>query len=337
MTRLSVNVNKIALLRNSRGRNFPDVTAFAARCLELGAHGITLHPRPDQRHARYSDVEKLKPVCDSHGAELNVEGYPAEDFLAVVKKVRPAQCTLVPDAPGQITSDHGWDLAAHAGLLRSTIAGLKNAGIRVSLFVDYDNPRIGDAAALGADRVELYTEPYAEHFGTPRGDAVFQGCADAAAAAQRAGLGVNAGHDLNLQNLPRFLQIPGILEVSIGHALIVECNRIRHRTDHPRLCRHRRARGHTFGEQAMSVLFAFLHHVAAFVLFATLVVELVLIRGELSVWSARKLKRADFIYGIAAGAIVVIGGAIVVIGLVRVHYFEKGPAYYAQSAPFIAR
>lgn len=223
MTQLSVNINKIALLRNSRGRNFPDLTAFAARCLELGAHGITLHPRPDQRHARYSDVEQLKPLCDSHGCELNVEGYPTAGFLAVVKRVLPAQCTLVPDAPGQLTSDHGWDLRGQAELLRGVISDLKDHGIRVSLFIDHDNPDIGAAARLGADRIELYTEPYAEHFGTRQGDAVFQGFLTAAAAAQKTGLGVNAGHDLNLHNLPRFLQIPGILEVSIGHALIVEC------------------------------------------------------------------------------------------------------------------
>jgi pyridoxine 5-phosphate synthase len=223
MTQLSVNINKIALLRNSRGRNFPDVAAFAARCLQLGAHGITLHPRPDQRHARYADVAALKAVCDQHGCELNVEGYPAEEFLAVVKQTRPAQCTLVPDAPGQLTSDHGWDLVKQADLLKGAAAGLKALGIRVSLFVDFDNPDIEAAAELGADRVELYTEPYAEHYGTAHGETVLQGFARAAAAARKAGLGVNAGHDLNLQNLAEFLQIPGILEVSIGHALIVDC------------------------------------------------------------------------------------------------------------------
>ncbi len=223
MTQLSVNINKIALLRNSRGRNFPDVLAFAKRCLELGAHGITLHPRPDQRHARYADAEQLKPVCDARGGELNIEGYPTEDFLALVKRVRPAQCTLVPDTPGQLTSDHGWDLISQADLLRNTIAGLKHAGVRVSLFVDHDHSDLGAAAKLGADRVELYTEPYAEHFGTPRGDALLEDFRKAAATAQLAGLGVNAGHDLNLQNLPGFLRIPGILEVSIGHALIAEC------------------------------------------------------------------------------------------------------------------
>ncbi len=223
MTKLSVNINKIALLRNSRGRNFPDVNAFAARCLRLGAHGITLHPREDQRHARYSDVEALAALCKEHGSELNVEGFPGDQFLAVVKRVRPAQCTLVPDAPGQITSDHGWDIRKQAGLLRGVVADLKALGIRVSLFVDHDYPALEAACEVGADRVELYTEPYAEHFGTPQGDAILEGFRRAAERAQQLGLGVNAGHDLNLQNLPRFLQIPGILEVSIGHALVVEC------------------------------------------------------------------------------------------------------------------
>jgi pyridoxine 5-phosphate synthase len=223
MTKLSVNINKIALLRNSRGRNFPDVAAFATRCLQLGAHGITLHPRPDQRHARDSDAVELKAVCAAHGRELNVEGYPAPAFMELVKRVRPAQCTLVPDAPGQLTSDHGWDLKREAAGLRAAIAELRPLGIRVSLFIDYECPDIAAATDLGADRVELYTEPYAEHFGTAQGETILQGFARAAATARGAGLGVNAGHDLNLANLARFLEIPGILEVSIGHALIVEC------------------------------------------------------------------------------------------------------------------
>jgi pyridoxine 5-phosphate synthase len=223
MTKLSVNINKIALLRNSRGRNFPDVAAFAKRCLQLGAHGITLHPRPDQRHARDSDAVELKALCTAHRSELNVEGYPAPAFMELVKRVRPAQCTLVPDAPGQLTSDHGWDLKRQAADLRVAVAELKPLGIRVSLFVDYECPDIAAAKDLGADRIELYTEPYAEHFGTAHSEAILQGFARAAATARSVGLGVNAGHDLNLANLARFLQIPGILEVSIGHALIVEC------------------------------------------------------------------------------------------------------------------
>lgn len=223
MTILSININKIALLRNSRGRNYPDVLAFASRCIELGAQGITLHPRQDQRHARYSDVEALAVLCQSRGVELNVEGYPSPELIDVVKRYRPAQCTLVPDAPDQLTSDHGWDLRKDAEFLKPVLAELKAANIRSSLFVDYENPDLPLAKQLGADRVELYTEPYAEHFGTAQGEQIFEGFLQAARRAQDAGLGVNAGHDLNLDNLAKFLNIPGILEVSIGHAVIVEC------------------------------------------------------------------------------------------------------------------
>lgn len=223
MTKLSVNINKIALLRNSRGRNFPDVRAFAARCLQLGAHGITLHPREDQRHARYSDVHELQGLCREQGVELNVEGYPSAEFLDVVCAVRPAQCTLVPDVPGQLTSDHGWDIAGQASMLGAVITRLKALGIRTSLFVDYDNTDLAVARALGADRVELYTEPYAEHVGTPAGAQILDGFQAAAVRARALGLGVNAGHDLNLDNLGPFLAQADIDEVSIGHALIVEC------------------------------------------------------------------------------------------------------------------
>jgi pyridoxine 5-phosphate synthase len=223
MTLLSININKIALLRNSRGRNDPDVRAFATRCLDLGAGGITLHPRQDQRHARYSDVAELKTLCQSRGAELNVEGYPTPEFLAVVHQYRPTQCTLVPDAPDQLTSDHGWDLHKDGEFLRPILAELKALGIRSSLFMDYDNVDMHLAKAIGADRVELYTEPYAEHFGTAQGEAILQGFFAAAKRAKDAGLEVNAGHDLNLENLPAFLCIPNILEVSIGHAAVIEC------------------------------------------------------------------------------------------------------------------
>ena len=222
MTKLSVNINKIALLRNARGRNYPDVASFAERCLQFGADGITLHPRPDQRHARYADVGELHAVTSAHGCELNVEGYPAAEFLQVVHQVKPAQCTLVPDAPGQLTSDHGWNLQRDADLLHPVIQRLKADGIRVSLFVDFDQANIAIAAQLGADRIELYTEPYAEQFGSPSEKVILESFAAAAKRAQQAGLGVNAGHDLNLQNLAHFLTIPNILEVSIGHALIVE-------------------------------------------------------------------------------------------------------------------
>lgn len=223
MTVLSVNINKVALIRNSRGRNYPDVLAFASRCLDLGAAGITLHPRPDQRHARYSDVSSLGQLCRERSVELNVEGYPTREFLDVVIANRPAQCTLVPDEPGQLTSDHGWDLRRHEKQLREVIAELSAHGIRSSLFVDHDNAELGYARELGAERIELYTEPYAETYGSAANQAVWQGFADAAERARQAGLGVNAGHDLNLDNLARFVEIPGILEVSIGHAIIVEC------------------------------------------------------------------------------------------------------------------
>jgi pyridoxine 5-phosphate synthase len=221
-TQLSVNINKIALLRNSRGRNYPDVRSFSERFLQMGAAGITLHPRQDQRHARYADAVELQALCQAHQAELNIEGYPAPEFLEVVHKVRPAQCTLVPDAPQQITSDHGWNLEQDGVFLRPVIDELKQSGIRVSLFVDVDVPDVAAAKALGADRVELYTEPYAETFGSPANAAILQAFAATAQRATAAGLGVNAGHDLNLQNLGQFLTIPNILEVSIGHALIVE-------------------------------------------------------------------------------------------------------------------
>ncbi len=223
MTQLSVNINKIALIRNSRGRNYPDVAAFSERFLQLGAHGITLHPRPDQRHARYSDARELKAVCDRHGAELNIEGNPTREFLDVVLAVKPAQCTLVPDDPNQVTSDHGWDLEKNAAFLREVCTELNAAGIRVSLFVDYDCPNVALAKELGADRVELYTEPYAETYGMPENEAILAQFGKAVEAAQAAGLGVNAGHDLNLDNLAKFVALPNILEVSIGHALIVEC------------------------------------------------------------------------------------------------------------------
>ena len=223
MTQLSVNINKIALIRNSRGRNYPDVAAFSERFLQLGAHGITLHPRPDQRHARYSDAHELKAVCERYNAELNIEGNPTREFLDVVLAVKPAQCTLVPDDPNQVTSDHGWDLANNADFLREVCAELSAAGVRVSLFVDYDCPNVALAKTLGASRVELYTEPYAETYGTAENEAIWAQFAKTAQAAQNAGLGVNGGHDLNLENLARFIEIPNILEVSIGHALVVEC------------------------------------------------------------------------------------------------------------------
>ncbi|KAF0811354.1 Pyridoxine 5'-phosphate synthase [Andreprevotia sp. IGB-42] len=222
-TQLSVNLNKIALIRNSRGRDFPSVVHFAHLALKAGAHGVTIHPRPDQRHARYADVAALKAVVDAYpGSELNVEGYPDRTFLDVVLAAKPQQCTLVPDEPGQLTSDHGWHIERDLHKLAPIVAELKAAGIRVSLFVDPDAEQIALAPATGCDRVELYTESFAHQH--ELGDFTFEFArfAEAAAAATQAGLGINAGHDLNLDNLGDFLVIPDILEVSIGHALTVE-------------------------------------------------------------------------------------------------------------------
>ncbi len=223
MTQLSVNINKIALLRNARGRDFPSVLDFAVKCLDFGAHGITLHPRPDQRHARYSDVFDLKELCKARSVELNVEGYPCDEFLEVVHEARPAQCTLVPDEPGQITSDHGWSVAQNRSLLEKVIPELNRRDIRVSLFIDHGSEEMGLVKELNADRIELYTEPYAEAYGSDKETEIVESFARTAEEAQRLGLGVNAGHDLNLENLNNFLKIPDILEVSIGHALTVEC------------------------------------------------------------------------------------------------------------------
>lgn len=223
MTHLSINVNKIALLRNSRGRNYPDVYAFVERCLSLGAHGITLHPRPDQRHARFDDIQPLRDICNRHNKELNIEGFPSREFLDAVIHTRPMQCTLVPDAPGQLTSDHGWSLQGQQDQLRNAIRELKSAGVRVSLFMDFDSVDIHVAKAIGADRIELYTEPYALSYSTADQQNILDKFAAAAQTAQQSGLGVNAGHDLNLDNLGPFLTINNILEVSIGHAFVVEC------------------------------------------------------------------------------------------------------------------
>jgi len=223
MTQLSVNLNKIALLRNARGMNVPKVMDFAQMCVECGAHGLTVHPRPDQRHATYQDVHELAAFCQGlPDVEFNVEGYPTADFLKVVKSANPDQCTLVPDAPDQITSDHGWNTLSENHFLRPILTNLKEHGIRSSIFLDPDVSLIPSAAETGADRVELYTEEYARTTGKKNQDEVFEKYQKTAALAQQYGLGVNAGHDLNKQNLGRFLTIPAILEVSIGHALIVE-------------------------------------------------------------------------------------------------------------------
>ncbi len=219
MTRLSVNINKVALLRNARGGNLPDLIQVAKDCEAFGAEGITVHPRPDERHIRYSDIPLLKEVVKT---EFNIEGNPTDRFMELVLANRPHQCTLVPDAPDALTSDHGWDTLAHAGFLRDTIARLHESGIRVSLFIDPVEKMIEGAKAVGADRVELYTGPYAEAFGQ-NPEAAITPYRRAAAFAREIGIGLNAGHDLNLHNLRFFLTtIPWIQEVSIGHALICD-------------------------------------------------------------------------------------------------------------------
>jgi pyridoxine 5-phosphate synthase len=224
MTLLSANLNKIALLRNTRTIGIPSVVHSARIALGAGAHGITVHPRPDGRHVRAQDVRELAAVLrDRPGTEFNIEGNPFHGLLEFVREVRPVQCTLVPDETGAFTSDHGWDLGRDGARLKPIVEELKSLGVRVSLFMDPLPEAMRAAAGLGADRIELYTEPYAQAFGTAEQDAVLERYAEAARAAQRARLGVNAGHDLNLDNLPVFLRsVPNVLEVSIGHALISE-------------------------------------------------------------------------------------------------------------------
>ncbi|MGO2353408.1 MAG: pyridoxine 5'-phosphate synthase [Marinomonas foliarum] len=223
MTHLSVNLNKIGLLRNSRGRDYPNLIDMAERTLELGAFGITIHPRPDQRHATYQDAHDLKALLKRFpGTELNVEGFPDAQFLDVVLEVEPDQCTLVPDDPNQLTSDHGWNIARDQDALRSVIAKLKAKGIRVVLFMDPDAESMALAKEVGADRVELYTEAYANAYGKEGFDAVLEEYQQAAQAALDAGLEVNAGHDLDLNNVQTLCEQGRIMEVSIGHALTVE-------------------------------------------------------------------------------------------------------------------
>jgi pyridoxine 5-phosphate synthase len=224
MTRLSVNLNKIALLRNARTLGIPSVTRAATIALDAGAHGITVHPRPDARHIRIDDVRELAALLKSRpAAEFNIEGNPFEGLVAIAREVMPQQCTLVPDEPGAVTSDHGWDIDRDGARLRPLVAELKAAGIRVSLFMDPVPAAMAAVRELGADRIELYTEPYARAFGSAGERAEVEKYAAAARAAQQAGLGINAGHDLNQQNLPRFLSgVPGVLEVSIGHALVAD-------------------------------------------------------------------------------------------------------------------
>jgi pyridoxine 5-phosphate synthase len=234
---LSINLNKIALIRNSRPGDYPSLTGHARRILAAGADGITIHPRPDQRHVRAADAAPLAAVAAETGVELNIEGNPFAGparstradvadypgFMALVRALRPAQCTLVPDTDAQLTSDHGFDLRRDGDRLAPLVAELRALGIRVSLFMDPDPAQVRAAAALGAQRIELYTGPYAQAFaaGEPP-ERILAPYAAAARAALDAGLGVNAGHDLNLHNLPAFTAVPGLQEVSIGHAFTVD-------------------------------------------------------------------------------------------------------------------
>ena len=220
MTRLSVNVNKIATIRNARGGNTPDLISMSKDIERFGGQGITIHPRPDERHITKKDVYDLKKVVMN---EFNIEGYPSEDFMQLVLEVAPAQVTLVPDHPDQLTSDHGWDIAANSAELKALLARLRAVGIRSSLFLDPDASLVELLPSVMADRIELYTEDYASHFGSAAEDEVFERYQLAAAKAVELGIGINAGHDLDLQNLPKFLTVPQIAEVSIGHALVVEC------------------------------------------------------------------------------------------------------------------
>jgi pyridoxine 5-phosphate synthase len=223
-TALSVNLNKVALLRNTRALSVPSVTHAATVVLEAGAAGITVHPRPDERHIRAHDVSDLAALlADWPRAEYNIEGNPFHNLMSFVRAVRPHQCTFVPDDVAQSTSDHGWDLAKDGPRLRPLIDEAHALGVRVSVFMDPAPDAMARAAELGADRVELYTESYARAWSTPRRDVVLATFVDAARAAQAAGLGVNAGHDLNLDNLTAFIAaVPDVIEVSIGHALVAD-------------------------------------------------------------------------------------------------------------------
>jgi len=230
---LSVNINKVALLRNSRDTRIPDVVDYAQKCVSHGAHGITVHPRPDQRHIRVDDCYALAQVLK---VEFNIEGNPFSPamlsqrkgvsdypgFMTLVEAIKPAQCTLVPDANDQLTSDHGFDLERDAEKLEPILAQLRQWGVRSSVFVDPNPKTVGLAKTLGADRVELYTETYAAAYENGKGLSTFELFRETALAAHEAGLGINAGHDLNLENLPLFATLPHLTEVSIGHALTVD-------------------------------------------------------------------------------------------------------------------
>ena len=224
-TALSVNLNKVALIRNTRHLGIPSVTRAARLCLEAGAQGITVHPRPDERHIRADDVDKIAEIIATWPVprEFNIEGNPFHNLMDFVRRLRPHQATFVPDSEGQFTSDHGWSFPQDAERLAPLIAECKALGVRVSLFMDPIPEQMAAAKAVGADRVELYTEPYAAAFDTPEQSAQIKRYAAAAEAAQAVGLGVNAGHDLSLRNLTPFVaNVPNVLEVSIGHAFVTD-------------------------------------------------------------------------------------------------------------------
>ena len=217
MTKLSVNINKIATIRNARGGNTPNLVEVAKDCERFGAQGITVHPRPDERHIRYEDVRQLQPIVTT---EFNIEGYPTNDFIDLVLQNKPHQVTLVPDSPEVLTSNAGWDTVKHQDFLRETVDVFKNAGIRTSLFIETNGDLIRAAKDTGAERIELYTEDFASQYSKDK-DAAIQPYIESALVAQEMDLGINAGHDLSLENLEYFAKnIPGLLEVSIGHALI---------------------------------------------------------------------------------------------------------------------
>lgn len=223
MTMLSVNLNKIALLRNSRGRDYPNVVEFAERFIALGVKGITIHPREDERHITRQDTYDLAVLLKNReDVEFNIEGYPSDDFLALVHELKPTQCTLVPDAPDQLTSDHGWDLSQSSDFLFGICESLNTDNIRSAIFLDPDVSQVDQVPKTKAQRIELYTEAFANTYATEAHEDNFSRYEKASLHAQILGIGVNAGHDLDLTNLKKFLSIENILEVSIGHALTVE-------------------------------------------------------------------------------------------------------------------
>jgi pyridoxine 5-phosphate synthase len=222
-TAFSININKIALLRNSRGANIPDVVKFAQDCERYGADGITIHPRPDERHIKFSDVYELAKIYPNANCEYNIEGYPSDDFIKMVIEAKPNQCTLVPDSPDQLTSDNGWDTKKHFSLLTDVVKELHSNNIRVSLFIDPIEENLEWAAKSGAERIEFYTGPFAhEYYSNP--EKAIEPIKNVLPLVNELGLGINAGHDLNLDNL-KFLKqnIPNLLEVSIGHAFVRDC------------------------------------------------------------------------------------------------------------------